>query len=259
MLPLRRRPLVLSALVIGAMAPDFEYFVRLTYQGRSWHTMPGLLYTTLPTAFLAFVVFHVLLKWPAISLLPRPWQAKLVGPAGQFRWLPLTQLFWVLVSLVIGIATHILWDGCTHLEGWGVQAWPALQRSVMHVGGSNITVYKLLQQASTVLGLVVLAVCTGKWYRGAPEQEIALPRLSPVKRFAVAVAIVIVALTAGIMKNLRAVPVFYGLGTVQNFLGGFVVTTLTVGTAELLAFSLLWRVFVTRDMARQRQRQPSWR
>jgi hypothetical protein len=240
------------------MAPDFEYFFRLTYQGRSWHTMPGLLELTLPSAFLALLIFHTLVKWPVISLLPRSWQARLVGPAHQFRWLPLTRLFWIVISLAIGIASHVVWDGCTHLEGWGVQAWPALRASVFHLGGSTITVYKLLQHGSTLVGLIVLAVCTGRWYRRATENEVELPpRLSPARRSALAAAFALVAVAAGLLKSASAVPFLHGLSSLQHFVGGFVVTTITVAAAELVVFSLFWRMFLMRDIVRQQER--SWR
>jgi len=256
-IPLRRRPLVLSALVVGTMAPDFEYFFRLTYQGRSWHTMPGLAQMTLPAAFVALVVFHLLVKWPVISLMPRSWQARVAAPARQFHWLPLSRLFWIVVSLAIGITTHVLWDGCTHLEGWAVQAWPALQETVGHAGGSNITVYKLLQHGSSILGLIILAVCVGRWYRRAEPHAIELTPLSAAQRWALALAIAFSALAAGVVKSADAFPSVAGLGALQHFVGGFVVTTITVGMGELLVFSVLWRLLFARELAREQER--SWR
>jgi hypothetical protein len=82
-LPLRRYRLPLSALVIGIMAPDFEYFLGLAQLGRSAHTFPGILTLSLPAALVALFVFQGVMKWPVFSLMPRAWQVRAVRPARQ--------------------------------------------------------------------------------------------------------------------------------------------------------------------------------
>ena len=51
-LPFRRARLVTSALVVGTMAPDFEYFLPLKTHDTFGHTFPGILVLTLPVALL---------------------------------------------------------------------------------------------------------------------------------------------------------------------------------------------------------------
>src|SRR5690349_24311549 len=87
-IPFSRSRLVLSALVIGSLAPDFQYFVKLAGQERNAHTFPGAVLITFPAAVVMLFVYHSVLKWPVISLLPQLCQDRLFIPARQFRWGP---------------------------------------------------------------------------------------------------------------------------------------------------------------------------
>ncbi|MCP2266986.1 DUF4184 family protein [Promicromonospora thailandica] len=62
---------------------------------------------------------------------------------------------WVLLSLLIGIATHLVWDSFTHSDGYVVLHVPALSEPL--AGG--LTWARALQHASTVGGLALVA-----WY-----------------------------------------------------------------------------------------------
>ena len=57
----------------------------------------------------------------------------------------------------VGSLTHILWDSFTHKTGWFVQRSSALQSSVVLGDGHSFPAYYLLQQASTVIGLCIVA------------------------------------------------------------------------------------------------------
>jgi hypothetical protein len=70
----------------------------------------------------------------------------------------------VLVSLVIGAATHVLWDAFTHVDRWGTEhiAWLAATHG-------PLTGYHWMQYASGVLGAGVLAVTVVRWWRSTPR------------------------------------------------------------------------------------------
>src|SRR5215207_10670216 len=68
----------------------------------------------------------------------------------------------VLVSGVVGILTHLAWDSFTH-DGWLTDAWPALTALA-----GPLPVYKWLQHASTVAGLMALGVWIAVWMRHTP-------------------------------------------------------------------------------------------
>src|SRR5262245_44725270 len=53
-----RAPYAASALVVGTMAPDFEYFLRLRPFASISHTLPGLLVFCLPAGAAVLAAFH---------------------------------------------------------------------------------------------------------------------------------------------------------------------------------------------------------
>jgi hypothetical protein len=251
-LPLLRYRLPLSALVVGSMAPDCEYFLRLVQQDRSAHTFPGVLVFSLPAALVLLFVFQAVMKWPVIALMPRAWQVRLVGPAEQFWWWPVRRFFLILASLAVGIATHIAWDGFTHSDGWAVSQWASLRVPLFSMAGTRISTYKLVQHGSTLLGLFVLAVYLARWYRRAPrEPERLLVQLSSAARFLLVFAVIAVAVTAGVGRGVALSHLSTGLPAFERLVGGFAVTSISVAGLELFGFSLVWRFFLE-NRARQR-------
>src|SRR5579862_3010542 len=85
-LPFRRLNLVWSAFVVGSMAPDFPYIVGNTDYRSLGHAFPGVLEFTLPVSILALWVFHVAIKRPASTLLPRGVQQRLQDQLGAFKF-----------------------------------------------------------------------------------------------------------------------------------------------------------------------------
>ena len=126
-IPFRRTKLVLSALVIGCMAPDFEYFLHAGMYGRESHNVRGALEFALPATLILLVVFHALLKRPIVALLPRVIQERVV--LQQFKFRPFSRFLLILASALIGIATHLLWDSFTHADGWAVRHFVWLRRT----------------------------------------------------------------------------------------------------------------------------------
>ncbi|MEU0688563.1 DUF4184 family protein [Streptomyces uncialis] len=61
---------------------------------------------------------------------------------------------WLLLSALIGVVTHLLWDSFTHLDGYVVTRVAFLRES----GPGGTTVARLLQHLSTVTGLALVAV-----------------------------------------------------------------------------------------------------
>jgi hypothetical protein len=67
---LARGRLPFSGLVIGSMAPDFEYVLRGRAVGEIGHTLPGLFVFCIPVGLASYACFQYLVKPAAIALLP---------------------------------------------------------------------------------------------------------------------------------------------------------------------------------------------
>ena len=157
-LPLKRwvHKLSLSALIIGSTTPDFEYFINMKMKGSWGHSWEGLLWFNLPIGLVLYLLWHSAVKKPLIENLPVPIKARM-QPDYHFdgvAWLKQRWL-WVILSLLMGSASHILWDGFTHAHTWATPYLPFLQY-YWSILGYDVAAYSLFQHGSTLLGGLIL-------------------------------------------------------------------------------------------------------
>jgi Domain of unknown function (DUF4184) len=164
----RHSRLVLSAVLIGTLAPDFEYLLRFQPEGRFGHTAFGALFLSLPLALMVLWMFHTFVKHPAASLLPEAVQRRLGNQLDAFRFGGAGRFLLILASLSVGIATHILWDSFTHLDSWFPQHWAFLQQFVTLPILGRRALFRILQHFSTIVGLAALSAWFVLWYRDTP-------------------------------------------------------------------------------------------
>jgi hypothetical protein len=243
-LPLRRCGLVLSALVIGSMAPDSEYFFGLRHSAS--HAMPGAVTFTFPLALAVLIIFHAIVKWPLISLMPAGLQARVIRSAQGFRWLPATRFLLILLSLATGIATHILLDGFTHPESWVVLHCAALRTMVPIPAHRPQPMHAVLQYAITAVGVLALAICTAFWYRRATaESGILRPQFSAVVKWTILSVMLATAVVLGYMNGAAWYgQLFRGASQRARFVLGFAISTATVAVVEMFGFSVIWQTFL---------------
>ena len=158
-LPLvRHRGLCAVALVAGAVAPDFEYFLRFSMRSSVSHTWPGLWSFGLPVALALTALFFVVARGPLLMALPPGLRARLWSLAEP----PVGWRAAVVIpaSAAVGVATHLVWDGFTHAGGDFVRLFPALRQIHLHLPlFGELVLYRALQHASTLVGLAAIAVC----------------------------------------------------------------------------------------------------
>ncbi|HUL74413.1 MAG TPA: DUF4184 family protein [Vicinamibacterales bacterium] len=153
--------LPLSALVIGTMSPDYEYFLRLAPIARVAHQPAGVIFFCLPVSMLAWVVFRRLVRPALVDLFP-PGLARALGS-------PSTSWPLALAAAALGAVSHVAWDGFTHQNDWAVRALPALRTQPLP-DLVPLPWYKLLQHASSAVGLILLASWVAAWIRATPPE-----------------------------------------------------------------------------------------
>ena len=178
-LPFLRTPLVPAAIAVGAMTPDLPLFVRVVVPRYSvTHDFAWLPLTVL-IALALLLVWRCLLR-PAIRELSPAWLAARLprswDEGSRAAWketFPSARgILLLLVSLAIGVASHILWDLFTHQGRWGVSIIPALAAQWGPLSG-----FKWLQHGSSIAGLAIISVWGVIWLaRRAPQ---ALDRVMP--------------------------------------------------------------------------------
>jgi membrane-bound metal-dependent hydrolase YbcI (DUF457 family) len=190
-----------SALVVGTLAPDFEYVLRLAPRGSFAHSVPGLLLFCVPVSYLVWVTYDRVIRPPVVALLPD-------AVASGLRERPPISTPWVLLALLLGAASHIVWDAFTHRTGWVVQHLSALQRPIFPELAGDLPVYSVLQHGSTFVGALLIAVAGLHWQRRYPA---AVGRRTPRQRRRLVRCVwfvLLAAFAAAVLNRSRA----FGLG-----------------------------------------------
>jgi hypothetical protein len=154
-LPLKLwKPQVFSGLglVLGTMAPDLAFILRLDTDAIAAHTFAGQLSVTLPLA--------LALHWIGTSIV-FPWLMPHLPAGGPFYLNHVTRsrparspLEWARVafSALVGGLTHVGLDGFTHGNhvGWACHYLPTLAQPVLPLG-HPVPLYRVLQVSLTIL------------------------------------------------------------------------------------------------------------
>ena len=162
----------LTGLVVGSIAPDFTYFIRVHTENLYGHTIHGLFLFDLPMGLLIALAYHQLVRNSLSDYAPG-WIRSRIIPFKKFDWLQYQSANWIIViiSVLFGSATHLLWDSFTHENGYFVHIFHFLQKGI-NAFGFNMQLCKILQYLSTVFGGLVIVAA----FLHLPEYKI------PVKR-----------------------------------------------------------------------------
>lgn len=153
---LPKRYYSLTGLIAGSVAPDFEYFLRVSVYSDYSHTISGIFWFNLPLALILAWLYHEIVRNPLIGSLPRFFRLRLQA-FSDFSWKRYVSKNWgiVLISVVIGAASHIVWDSFTHEGGYFTKIIPTLAKDYS-ILGHPVAGYHLAQHTSTLFGALVL-------------------------------------------------------------------------------------------------------
>jgi hypothetical protein len=146
---LKNKKLSATALIVGSMSPDFEYFFRMKMQSEISHTLSGIFLIDFPLGFIVMFAFHEIIKRPLIENSP-PFLQNRLQELKEFNWIVYfkTAVFAVLISFFLGAVSHIVWDSMTHWDGYIVQRF-----SFFNLELFSIPFYKIAQHLSSIIGL----------------------------------------------------------------------------------------------------------
>lgn len=106
----------LTGLIAGSISPDFEYYFRME-KGITFysHTLLSLFYFNLPVGLLLSFLFHAIVRKPLLRNLTGFFFIRFstfynVDWSHIFR----NKFFTLVISILLGGITHLLWDGLTH-------------------------------------------------------------------------------------------------------------------------------------------------
>jgi hypothetical protein len=166
---LGRTRLDTTCLVIGAMAPDFEYFVHGKLVGTFGHSLLGIAGWGVPITLVTALAFHALVKWPLVAIAPG-WIARRAAAFARRPWRmrPIA----CVVSAVIGDLTHLGWDGFTHAAGWGERHFRWIDHRVTVPILGQTPWFRVFQHVSSIVGLIVVISFVARVLRRAPATDV---------------------------------------------------------------------------------------
>ncbi len=166
-----------SGLIIGSVVPDFEYFLRMRVQSNYSHTFYGVFWFNLPFGIILAFVFHNYIKNSLIDNLPTILNLRFFRYK-QFEWTNYFKKDWmiVIISILIGVFSHLLWDSFTHSDGYFVTKLFFLNNT-FSVYGLKIAVFKLLQHSSTLIGGIFILISLFKLPKEKFSKELRTSKL----------------------------------------------------------------------------------
>jgi hypothetical protein len=149
---LKNKKLSATALIIGSMSPDFEYFFRMKMQSDISHTFWGIFLIDFPLGFIVMFAFHEIIKKPFIENAPLFFQKRL-AVLKDSNWIDYfkNNFLTVVISFFLGAVSHIFWDSMTHWDGYLVQ-----RASFLNLELFSIPLYKIAQHLSSIIGLAYI-------------------------------------------------------------------------------------------------------
>ncbi len=239
-IPLRKYSLPLSALIIGSLTPDFNYFFLKEYH--VGHTILGQFYFCLPIGILAFLMYHMIIKKPIIELFPESQSGRLEQiKSPDLRSLKIYPL--VFLGLIIGSFSHIIWDSFTHEYGYAVTHFSLLRMEVLKTSFGSLKLFKILQHGSTLIGGAIILFLYYNYIRTSEIVENPNTLVSNKMRIILIVCMTIIASMFSLVKGFSVVFPISDFSLFRNFVGVVVKSFIPTAFILLFLYSILWNCY----------------
>jgi Domain of unknown function (DUF4184) len=239
---------LLSAVIIGAMVPDFGLFFPWRIHRFETHSAVGLFTFCLPVGMAGYWIFQYLIKTPVLEVLPEGAYARWRPFSSPAAFTGLRQWILAACGVFVGAVTHLAWDAFTHDGARGVRMIPWLEDPIVDIGSHHLAGIRLMQDGSSLIGLafVLAFVCYG--LRRGHEQAVPNRPLRPWERRAWVLTFVVAAVASSAAWLLWAhagEPAGHSMKWLAN---GIAVAALRGLAIALLCSSLAlsWRLHVLR-------------
>jgi hypothetical protein len=242
-IPFRRTPFIMSALVAGCFVPDFAYLLSLSPRMSYGHTFPGMFLLDLPLALIGLWMFHAFLKQPILLFFPVGFRRRFKTSVRTFRFWPVERFSLIVLSTLIGIATHLFWDAFTHQNSWIYENW-AFLRTVVLLPTGPMPMFKVLEYASSVFGLVVVAIWVVYWYRTTEPMPVAVAEpVDRLQRRTLVFALPSLAILGGLLRAYHANKghLSFSIQTLVHFTADTLIAGITFFLLGLLLCGIFFR------------------
>lgn len=147
----------ITALIVGSMVPDFEYFIRMKDVSYYSHTWKGAVWLDVPVGIAICFLVHNVVRDLMIQNLPFVLYKRFAVHL-QFNWNAHFRQSWLIVtcSVFIGALSHLIWDRFTHRSYYLISHLPGFFEKHAFLMHHSTFVYRLFQTAYSLSGLGIL-------------------------------------------------------------------------------------------------------
>lgn len=151
-----RKYLSFTGLIVGSMVPDFEFFLKMKTGPNVGHHFFGIFFFDIPLALILCFIFHKFLKRPLFIYSP-DWFGRRVTKYIDFDWplYALRHILVVIISIIVGIITHLFFDAFTHHDGFFVERIDFFKK-IYTLMGMDIAVFSIAQVLISLIGLFIV-------------------------------------------------------------------------------------------------------
>ncbi|MCJ8268297.1 MAG: DUF4184 family protein, partial [Psychrosphaera sp.] len=156
----------------------------------------------------------------------------------------------VMLSILLGAATHLLWDAFTHDYGFIVVMFDVLATPLFTLEGYTLYIYRVLQHGSTVLGMGLLLYWGKRWFNNTANRQLIDVQisLSCRQRIALIASLIVPPIMIGLYQGVVGLEVRYALMTdLQLFVGRVIMSSGSAFMVWLLLYGIAWRVYLVRS------------
>ncbi|WP_348261455.1 DUF4184 family protein [Telmatobacter sp. DSM 110680] len=244
-LPFRRTRLIMSAVVVGCFAPDFEYFIPFAHHGNFGHTLGGTFEFDLPLSLAVLWLFHGFAKEPLAACLPVGARERLERNLHAVPKHSIARFAITVFSILVGIATHILWDSFTHSGYWISDHLHFLHTIVSMPLFGPRPIFEILQYFSSAFGIGAILLWYIHWYRNtAPVHSNPDRRYPSWDRIVLACSLSIATALGLFRAAASGVP--HGVAGSQRFMTDVAITGITVLWIEIVIYGVV-RSLIRKD------------
>lgn len=144
-----------DALVVGTVLPDLLYFLPFELNRSFSHSLKGSIIFSIPLGLILVFFFRRVLIEPLFYILPDFMKVRLTPKNKQD--MSFSSFCLLLISLSVGVGSHLFWDAFTHGDSIFKYMFPA-----------DYNFY--FQFYSSVLGLLLLVLWIGHWIQKTPAR-----------------------------------------------------------------------------------------